>query len=205
MTFTHFQVESHSSCAYDYVEIAHGPSFVQKYCGDSSIPGPFIASSTITVRFRTDGSVTKPGFRASWTEIGAATGGAGTTIQSRNYPSDYPNSHNKVCIVHSLMWQLRNLCFYLQEWQLRGSNGGDIRLTFQAFNLEYCANDCCYDYIEISYESFSQRYCGTSVPGPFTSSSTITVRFRTDGSVTKSGFSATWTELPAGKCFIVQL
>ena len=97
LTFTHFQVESHSSCAYDYVEIAYGPSFVQKYCGDSSIPGPFVTSTTITVRFRTDGSVTKSGFRASWIEINAPTGRAGATIESQNYPSDYPNSHNKVC------------------------------------------------------------------------------------------------------------
>ena len=98
LTFTHFQIESHSSCAWDYVEIAYGPSFVQKYCGDSSIPGPFITSTTITVRFRTDGSDTRSGFRASWIEIGGANGGAGATIQSQNYPSNYPNSHTKVCI-----------------------------------------------------------------------------------------------------------
>ena len=68
-------------------------------------------------------------------------------------------------------------------------------LTFDSFDLE-SHSSCWYDYMEVSYDSFSQRYCGTSIPGPFTSTgSSMVVRFHSDGSDTSTGFSAVWTEV----------
>ena len=68
-------------------------------------------------------------------------------------------------------------------------------LTFEAFHLE-SSSSCEYDYVEVSYDSFSQRYCGSSIPGPFTSTGTsMVVRFHSDDIRTSTGFSAVWTEV----------
>ena len=70
-------------------------------------------------------------------------------------------------------------------------------LTFEAFQLEI-SSSCENDYVEVSYDSFSQRYCGSSIPGPFTSTgSSMVVRFRSDWGWgnTRTGFSAVWTEV----------
>ena len=68
-------------------------------------------------------------------------------------------------------------------------------LTFDSFDLEY-GSSCGYDYVEVSYDSYSQRYCGTSIPGPFTSTgSSMVVRFHSNWISTRTGFTAVWTEV----------
>ena len=56
---------------------------------------------------------------------------------------------------------------------------------------------CAYDYVEVSFGDYSERFCGGQVPGPFSSTDTITVKVHTDYSVTETGFSAVWTAAPA--------
>ena len=70
-------------------------------------------------------------------------------------------------------------------------------LQFEAFNIEsHPFGGCVFDYVEISYDSFSWRYCGSAIPGPFTSTgSSLTVRFHTDEKDTSSGFLAKWEEV----------
>ena len=46
------------------------------------------------------------------------------------------------------------------------------------------------DWVEINDGVSTQRYCGTSIPGPFTSNSTITVKFSSDMGRTGTGFLA---------------
>ena len=66
-------------------------------------------------------------------------------------------------------------------------------LTFETFDVYYYN---CWDYVEVSYDSFSQRYCGSSIPGPFTSTgSSMVVRFHSNGNISGTGFSAVWTEV----------
>ena len=65
-------------------------------------------------------------------------------------------------------------------------------MTFDSFDLEDCP-DCGCDFVEVSYGSFSQKFCGSTIPGPFTSDSPITVKIETDGSLRYPGFSASWT------------
>ena len=65
-------------------------------------------------------------------------------------------------------------------------------MTFDSFDLEDCP-DCGCDFVEVSYGSFSQKFCGSTIPGPFTSASPITVKIETDGSLRYPGFSASWT------------
>ena len=88
--------------------------------------------------------------------------------------------------------------FFLQEWELEAENGGKIKLTFESFDVEPKSSwqtSCGNDYVEVSYDSFSQKFCGNKIPGPFTSSGdTITVKFHSDNFDQRTGFSADWTE-----------
>ena len=68
LTFESFDLESHSSCVYDYVKISFG-SVEEKYCG-SSKPSPIISSgNTMTVVFHSDYSVNRNGFKATWEAV----------------------------------------------------------------------------------------------------------------------------------------
>ena len=110
--------------------------------------------------------------------------------------------HNKI---HKMTWFPASLiflqfifCLHAQEWPLEAPVGKKVQLTFQSFDIEDHAS-CIYDYVEVSYGSYSERFCGTSIPGPFTSTGrTLTVRIHTDDSVVKGGFSAVWTPYPSG-------
>ena len=67
-----------------------------------------------------------------------------------------------------------------------------INLTFEAFDVE-AHPSCDWDWVEVSYGSFNQKFCGSSIPGSFVSETPITVKFHSDESVKRSGFTATWT------------
>jgi len=102
--------------------------------------------------------------------MGAEEGGS---IKSEGYPSNYPNNKEQV-------------------WNLSVSQGKKVQLTFESFELEAQAN-CGYDYLEISYDSFKQKICGSVKPGPLKSTgNTMTVKFYSDYSETMKGFSAVW-------------
>ena len=71
------------------------------------------------------------------------------------------------------------------------------------------SEECNSDYVEISYGSFSQKYCcgrsatygchGSSIPGPFVCSCSctgVTVRFHSDAQYNYPGFRAVWTDIP---------
>ena len=73
-------------------------------------------------------------------------------------------------------------------------DGYFVQLTFEAFDLE--PGDCSYDFVEVSYDSYSTKFCGDSIPGPFESTNTtMNVRIKTDSSVTGQGFKAEWTSI----------
>ena len=79
-------------------------------------------------------------------------------------------------------------------WQFEAPAAGlQIVLTFETFELEDSVT-CQFDYVEISYDSYIQKYCGTSIPEPHTSTrNRMKVKFHTDHSEVFSGFNATWS------------
>ena len=96
----------------------------------------------------------------------------------------------------------------LQEWTLTSENGGNIQLTFLSFDLEECSDyddyyyeytdecTCVYDYVEVSYGSYSEKFCGDTVPEVITScGSSMVIKFHSDGATTGAGFRAEWEEL----------
>jgi len=167
LTFESFDLESHSSCVYDYVKISFG-SVEEKYCG-SSKPSPIISSgNTMTVVFHSDYSVNRNGFKATWEAV--ETSGE---IKSPNYPAVYPHNLD-------------------ETWNLEVASGKKIKLTFESFDLESHSR-CKYDYVKITFESEEEKYCGSSMPSPIISSgNTMTVVFHSDYSVNRNGFRAIW-------------
>ena len=88
----------------------------------------------------------------------------------------------------------------MKEWKLEVNDGDRINLTFISFEVEFDPfGDCGFDYVEVSYGNFIKKYCGTSLPGPFFSNTTITVKFNSDDFYNMTGFSAVWTEVKEGE------
>ena len=70
-TFTNFDIESHSSCRYDFVEIRQGDnsnsSLAGRYCG-TNLPNTVTSfGNSLYVRFLSDTSTSGTGFRATYT------------------------------------------------------------------------------------------------------------------------------------------
>ena len=120
----------------------------------------------------------------------------GGSFVSKNYPDNYPNKYDEVIFRSSrIKYQPTKLIHYIiiQTWKLESSSEGSIiYLTFESFDVEN-HRDCKWDYVKVSYGSFNQKFCGSSIPGPFISDTSITVQIHTDHTVIKSGFSAKWT------------
>uniref|UniRef100_A0A3B4A7Y7 Uncharacterized protein n=1 Tax=Periophthalmus magnuspinnatus TaxID=409849 RepID=A0A3B4A7Y7_9GOBI len=95
-------------------------------------------------------------------------------IQSPNYPDDYQS--NKACV-----------------WKISVAEGFHVGLSFQSFERH---DSCSYDYVELrdgaSEESpLIGHFCGYEKPDDIKSSSNkLWLKFVSDGSVNKAGFSA---------------
>ena len=88
------------------------------------------------------------------------------------------------------------------------NNGEKIELNFQAFDLEYFSDYqsdgslfCGYDYVEVIDidGNYNEKFCGNNtIPDSITSTGTsMIVNMRTDYSVTRHGFAATWAAVSA--------
>ena len=103
------------------------------------------------------------------------TSGRPGVIQSPNYPNSYPN--NIDCV-----------------WKITVPSGRKIKLTFSRLDLQY-KSLCTADYLELrdgssSFSSRIGRYCGTSLPSAqYSSGRYMWVKFHSDRSVTRRGFS----------------
>ena len=80
----------------------------------------------------------------------------------------------------------------LQTWNLQPTaNGQAFSLTFHNFDIQNpLSSGYCDDYVMIEDGVNRTRYCGTSNPGTFTFSSTMTVKFQSDYSLKRNGFLA---------------
>ena len=88
LRFLDFNLENHPTCKYDYLEIRsrrysfpHRPG---KLCGYKMPFTMITQGNTAYIKFRTDGSVTKKGFKLVWRAIPKA---AGMYISNSKYKS----------------------------------------------------------------------------------------------------------------------
>merc|ERR1719244_238023 len=101
-------------------------------------------------------------------------------VVSKNFPTNYDNDMDTTTT-------------------LNAGAGNTIEITFTDMNIE--AHDTCnYDYVKILDGDESvllDKTCGTVVPGKITSKfSEVYVMFKSDGSVTASGFRLEWKVIP---------
>ena len=74
-------------------------------------------------------------------------------------------------------------------------------LTFESFDIE-ADTSCSYDYVQVLFGSYEQKYCGSNVPSPIISSENwMTVIFHSDDSKALIGFKATWKAVETGMLF----
>jgi len=101
-------------------------------------------------------------------------------LTSDNYPNNYSN--NKVC-----------------EWRLEAGSNHYILIKVVAFNLEN-QSTCNYDEVVFDYGgSATEKYCDVLQTPQFRAyqNHAQTVRFKTDGSVVRSGFKMYWYKYPS--------
>ncbi|KAG7219563.1 hypothetical protein INR49_018990 [Caranx melampygus] len=187
LNFTHMSLESHSMCSFDYVEVRDGRAetdpLIGRYCG-TTLPAPIISSSNfVWIRFKSDSSVSRAGFRAVYTvACGGTLSGTGQ-LRSPYHPNAYP--HNKVC-----------------EWVINQPDGYVVTLNFLSFDIE--GGSCRFDYVEVRDGSTSSSpllgtFCGDEAPPTLQSSQrSMFIRFRTDSSVSNHGFEAAYSSALEG-------
>ncbi|XP_003786834.1 cubilin [Otolemur garnettii] len=189
-TFLAFDMEDHTSCSADYLELYDGPQQMGRYCGENMPPPGSTAGSRLHVLFHTDGvGHQEKGFQMQWSihGCGAELSGATGSFSSPGYPGRYPA--NKECI-----------------WYIKTAPGSSIQLTIHDFDVEYHAR-CNFDVLEIyggpdfHAPRIAQLCFQLSSENPMQVSSTgneLAVRFKTDSSINGRGFNASWQAIPGG-------
>ncbi|XP_008565950.1 PREDICTED: cubilin [Galeopterus variegatus] len=189
LSFTHFGLESSTSCTHDFLEILDGDDYDAplrgRYCG-TSMPHPITSFSTaLTLRFVSDSYENSHGFHATYAASSSACGGnfhmAEGIFDSPGYPEVYP--HNVECV-----------------WNIVSSPGNWLQLSFISFQLEDSPN-CSKDFVEIREGNATGhlvgQYCGNSLPHNYSSivGHILWIRFVSDGSGSGVGFQATFTKI----------
>ncbi|KAM6162076.1 cubilin isoform 2-T2 [Erethizon dorsatum] len=189
-TFAAFDLEHHTNCATDYLELYDGPDRIGRYCGTDIPPSGSTMNSKLQVLFYTDGVGShEKGFQMQWVVhgCGGELFGAMGSFSSPGYPGNYPP--NKECI-----------------WYIRTAPGRRIQLTIHDFDVEY-ESTCRYDVLEVyggpDFHSprLTQLCAQRSSVTPMQVSSTgneLAIRFKTDSSINGRGFNASWQALPGG-------
>ncbi|KAI4498132.1 hypothetical protein M0802_006618 [Mischocyttarus mexicanus] len=175
-----FQLENQTNCMFDYLEIRNGgyesSPLIGRYCG-VDIPKQIISQTNkIYVKFVSDTSLSDKGFSIDWDYSFEGCGGilrsAKGDIVSPNYPQPY--AHNSECM-----------------WRIIVAAGSTVQLVIIDLDLEDHIK-CRYDYIEISEGTArtrnADRYCNTHPQIINTTSNVVTIRFRSDFTISARGF-----------------
>ncbi|KAM3920451.1 embryonic protein UVS.2-like [Leptodactylus fuscus] len=182
--FAAFDLQSSSSCAYDYLKIYDGPSksspvLLEKTCGSKLVPLLVSSTNQMLVEFVSDDSVAGTGFKAMYAAIqcGGAYYETSKTFSSPGYPLSYYS--------------------YLDcGWIITAPAGHKITLTVTDFAVESEAT-CSYDYLAVfDGPNVSSRlmgkYCSVTPPVLVSTGNVMLIRFHSDDSVQLRGFQATY-------------
>ncbi|KAH8271408.1 hypothetical protein KR018_009102, partial [Drosophila ironensis] len=174
---------SSDNCTQDYLEIRdgywHRSPLVRRLCGNAS--AEVIATQTSRMLINYVNRNADKGYRGFKATFEVVCGGdiqltRDQSIDSPNYPLDY--LPNKECI-----------------WRISAPENHQVALKFQSFELEK-HDGCAYDYVEIRDGNHSDsrligRFCGDKLPPNIkTRTNQMYIKFVSDGSVQRLGFSA---------------
>ena len=105
-------------------------------------------------------------------------------VTSPNYPNNYPNGLKKTQTI-------------------RVEEGLILALQFTAFDIEY-DSDCYYDHLTITDgdgTTLMEKSCGNSLPADIRSTSNVVnLLFITNGVITRTGWSVSWSAVTPGEC-----
>ncbi|KAJ3611231.1 hypothetical protein NHX12_021247, partial [Muraenolepis orangiensis] len=178
LTFSYFNLESHSMCQWDSLTIFNGGSpgspVIGQYCGTSTPLSIQSGSNKLAVVFLADHSVSRGGFLASWTSDSSGCGGVihadAGTIRSPGYPQDYPA--NAEC-----------------SWRLVTHEGNHLEMSF---NGDFQIPDVWSGGAQTDGALLATG-CGSTAPGPVVAPyNVLTARFQVTGPPAK-GFLASFT------------
>ncbi|XP_037956128.1 dorsal-ventral patterning protein tolloid [Teleopsis dalmanni] len=180
----HLDLLSTTNCETDYLEVRDGYWYkspvLKRICGNVTSETIKSDSSRMLISYVNHNAF--KGYRGFTADFEVICGGdvyldkESVRIDSPNYPLEY--FPDKECI-----------------WRIRVSDNHQVALKFQSFELEKRDN-CIYDYVEIRDGNDSDAeligiYCGYTLPPNIkTNSNQMYVKFVSDGSVQKVGFSA---------------
>ncbi|KAL2720343.1 bone morphogenetic protein 1 [Vespula squamosa] len=186
LNITSLDIFKSDYCRSDYLEIRDGYWYkshvLGRFCGSGKIHEPVVSTgSRMLVTYVT--SERQSGHRGFTASYEAVCGGDVELdgvghLESPNYPEEYQSS--KECV-----------------WRLSVPQDYQVALKFQSFEIENHDN-CVYDYVEVrdGHNADSPLigvYCGYKIPPDIKSTGNkLLVKFVSDGSVQKAGFSATF-------------
>ncbi|NXY76173.1 CDCP2 protein, partial [Glareola pratincola] len=219
LSFSHFELEYHAACAYDYLQVYNGATrdrgnLLGTFCGRSPPPPFSSAWHVMAVIFRSDRHVAKRGFSAAYRK----GNGWGWWWQSIHL-SVLPHHPHLPCLpADACGGQLTGLSGEITSprypesypndaecrWSIVGTDGGGpLTLVFADFQVEG-GQGCGFDYVALFDGPTAAaprlgRYCGSARP-PRTVSSTpyLLVLFKSDFNIGGRGFKAHFYS--AGEC-----
>eukprot|EP01052_Picozoa_sp_SAG31_P039145 SAG31_NODE_5368_length_2582_cov_2.264599_2_plen_481_part_01 len=186
VSFNSFDTEAN----FDFVNVYDGDDITAPrlaHLHGLSIPDPVTGSSaTMVVQFRSDGSVIRDGFDATFTCGGGAPPPSPETADPCSYGRELTGSGEVEMNGHGNGEDCR--------WTLHCSIGQRPTITFSSFDTEDNYDFVnIYDGDDINAPAMSHLH-GTSIPRPVTASgSAMVVQFTSDGSVTRDGFHASFS------------
>ncbi|KAK9878934.1 hypothetical protein WA026_003756 [Henosepilachna vigintioctopunctata] len=182
LNITDLDIEKSKDCINSYIEIRdgywHKSPKLGKFCGMGRLDPIISSGSRMLITYVAKNPTGHRGFTASFEAVcvGDLTINSEGHLESPNFPDEY--QPNKECI-----------------WRITVPKNHQVALRFQSFEVEN-HDGCVYDYVEIR-DGHSQEspllgvYCGHKIPGDIISTSNkLLVKFVSDGSVQKGGFSA---------------
>ncbi|TGZ53188.1 Cubilin [Temnothorax longispinosus] len=185
-----FNIETSSSCQFDFVEIYDGPDtnsqLLGRYCGSDMPPAIKSNSNKLVVLFKSDWSYESEGFTLSYETLCGGEFHEGTgIIKSPFYPNPY--HHSTTCI-----------------YEIIQPSGKGIILTMEDMDIEGRDQNCYYDYVEIfdgDNENATNlaKLCGDEENMPdtpyYSTHNFMYIKFTTDNSIDGRGFKANYTTI----------
>ncbi|XP_071111697.1 cubilin-like [Haliotis cracherodii] len=191
LTVQTFSLEAQSSCRYDSLQF--GSTSSRKYCGSSLYAGGVLTytfRNNFILYFKTDGSVTRRGFVINYKKepyVPTTTTTTTTAPPTPNCNATFTASNGQLRSPNSPREYPNNI--YCRYTFVGSGQTQSITLDFTSFAVENHAS-CRWDWVIISG---GNKRCGfTEFSSTYTFVGNFTVEFRTDGSVTYSGFVANY-------------
>lgn len=193
-------IELHSSCEFDFLEIFGGPqadnsTSLGRFCGDFK-PGLINTFQSnfnhLLVQFITDASVFGRGFQANYSFVDVQCGGIITDAKDVIKPPMNTDADG--------FYQSNAKC----QWLVYAPKGFIIQINVLNFELEH-DSQCKYDFVKIfnngsGYVDEIGPFCGTNIPKVITIPNNLaTILFQSDSSTAKDGFNIGFNFIEASK------